>query len=71
MCVCTDPSGVSHVYVHETSRNGRRCLIDFLEVNGLESRVTLIPEDLTKLSPEDIKYNVSYTFHEPLTKILE
>ncbi|KAA0202799.1 hypothetical protein HAZT_HAZT008656 [Hyalella azteca] len=58
-------ANVQHVYVHETIRQNRRLLLDFLELNALKEHVTLLPEDLSKISVAAVKHKIGVVFAEP------
>ncbi|KAF2365362.1 hypothetical protein FHG87_003888 [Trinorchestia longiramus] len=54
-------ANVHHVYIHESIQQSRRLLLDFLELNGLNKRVTLLPKELSKIPSSQIKYEFDET----------
>ena len=50
---------VSHVYIHISTSRGLQTLNEFIETNALEGTITLLPEDLSKVSSSLIKHEVT------------
>nr|XP_027216177.1 protein arginine N-methyltransferase 7-like [Penaeus vannamei] len=65
MAVAAAKLGARHVYLSEVSEASRRVMQEFIKANDVQHKVTILPDDMSDMSVEQLVGPATVTFSEP------